>query len=374
MSEPTLNFREVSRVTCMVHQPLGAKVTDCLVGMGAHTVLVENARAVRQHIRPRPWVFPGHSMEIHGTPVEVFRTTVPRESAEAVMRALIEVLDLERPGHGALYIQDLLEHSLLEPPVLRVQSEKEGLILRDLTLLTGILSQVGGGDALAKSALKLGACVPVITRGMGTGIRDQLGLLRITIPPEKEWVHLMLPAQDAVGIQRLLIEDARMDRAGGGFLYQTPVRAGVVDPLLRIGRQEHAASMEQVIAAMDELKCGTGWRKRYGDLEDPRNEKMRPFRRNHREITFICTEGRVDAFVRAAMRVGAGGATTARVRCLSESDFEGGIGARERGILCVPAGRADAVIEALYETEKQLEDTHCRIQVLDAPSVFSHQR
>ncbi|MCC5849286.1 MAG: hypothetical protein JJU29_14465 [Verrucomicrobia bacterium] len=374
MSDPTPTFRDVSRITCMVHQRLGAKVTECLVGMGAHTVLVENARAVRQHIRPRPWMFPGNLTEIHGTPVEVFRTTVPRDCVDAVMRALIEALELERPGHGAIYAQDLKEHSLLEPPVLKINSGKEGLLLRDLVLLTGILSQVGGGDALAKSALKLGTCVPVITRGMGTGIRDQLGLLRITIPPEKELVHLMLPAQDAAGIQRLLIEDARMDRPGGGFLYQTPIRAGVVDPLLRIGRQEHAASMEQVIAAMDELKCGTGWRKRFGDLEDPRNERMKPLRRNHREITFICTEGRVDAFVRAAMRVGAGGATTARVRCLSESDFEGGIGARERGILCVPAGRCDTVIEALYAAEQELEDTHCRIQMLEAPSVFSHQR
>ena len=367
--------RDVSRLTCTVHQSLGSIVTDTLVKLGAHTVLVENARSVRQRVRARPWFFPGDSVDFEGVPTEIFRTTVTRESVSTVVEALCEALQLQNPGRGSVYVQDLVEYS--EMPVPEIQAATEGDLqytFGDLVLLTGILSRAGGGETLARSALKLGACVPVVTRGTGTGIRDQLGLLRITIPPEKEFVHLMVSAHDAVGIQRLLVEEARMDRPGGGFLYQTPIRMGVLDPLLRIGRQQHAASMEQLIAAMDELKHGTHWRKRFADVDDKRGATPRSSRQNHREVTFICSEGHADAYVRAALDVWPGGATTARLRCLSASVTEGGMGARERGVLCMPTGRLEDVLTVLFAAAAKLKDALFRVQVLDAPRVFSHQK
>ena len=367
--------REVSRLTCTVHQSLGATVTDTLVRLGAHTVLVENARVVRQRVRARPWLFPGDTVDFEGVPSEMFRTTVMRESAESVVAALTEALQLENPGRGSIALQDVTEYSKMPVPEMAADSASAPEhSFRDLVMLTGILSRAGGGEPLARSALKLGACVPLVTRGAGTGIRDQLGLLRVTIPPDKEFVHLMVSAHDAAGIQRLLVEDARMDRPGGGFLYQTPIRLGVLDPLLRMGRQQHAASMEQLIAAMDELKHGTHWRKRFADLDDKRKPAQPSARQNHREVTFICSEGQADAYVRSALRVWPGGATTARIRCLSASVSEGGMGARERGVLCMPAAKLEDVLHGLAATAAGLDDQSFRIQVLSAPRIFSHQK
>lgn len=374
MSDAPTISNEVTRITCAVHPRLGPQVTECLVSLGSHTVLVENARSVRQRVRPRAWVLPGQQVELENSPMELFRTTVPRDSAMQVIETLTRTLDLHTPGRGAVYAQNITEYSQLEPPVIVDAPPQESTAFRDFTLINGILSKAGGGERLTESALRLGACVPIVTRGFGTGLRDQLGLLRITIPPEKEMVQLMVPAHDAAGIQRLLIEDARMDRPGGGFLYQTPVSAGIVDPLLRIGRQEHAASMEQLIAAMDEIKHGTGWRKRFADLEDRQRDDRFITKRHYAEITLVCSEGKADDFVLAAMGAGAGGATTGRVRCLNSSDLEGGVGARERGVICVPTSIRDRVVETLREKSLALDDPLCRIQVLESFSVFFHQR
>lgn len=365
--------REASRITCTVHQRLGAKVTDCLRALGTQSVLAESARCVRQRMRARGWGLPGLRVDLTDAPMEMFRTTVPRASALRVICELTSAVNLRTPGRGAVYAQDVLETGRLNFPDIAPDTDCPKIVLRDLTLLTGILSMAGSGELLAGVALNLGAAVPVISLGTGTGIRDRLGLLRITIPPEKELVHLMVPAHDAAGLQRLLIEEGRLDRPGGGFLYQTPIRAGVVDPLMRIGRQEHAASMEQVIAAIDDLKKGTAWRKRFLGQELSTKDTG-PLMRTHREIVFVCTEGQADGFVHAAMNAGATGATTARVRHLSFTELEGGIAACVRGILCVPASLESAVMDALCFYARSSDDPAFRLQRIDAPNVFSHQR
>lgn len=375
MSDAPVEARDVMRITCKVHQRLNAQVTACLREMGAHTVLVESARCVRQETRPRPFRLPGMRVGIQDAPVEIFRTTVKPEDAVAVLQRLRAVLELDTPGRGTVLAQDLREFSRQAPPEsleIPEDADETGL-LKDLTLITAILSTAGGGEGLARVALRFGAGVPVLTLGEGTGIRDRLGLLRIAIPPEKELVQVVVPTQDAAGIMRLFIDEARLDRPGGGFVYQTRLRAGVVDSLVRIGRQEHAASMEQIIAAVDDLKRGTGWRRRFAGM-DPGAEGLSRARRNHREVTFVCAEGRSEGFVQRAMRLGAAGATVTRVRCLSFSDVEGGIAARERGVLCIPAALEEAVMEGLLSEMAQDPDGAARLQILDAPSVFSHQR
>lgn len=373
MSEALERRHEVTRITCLVHQRLDARVTDCLRALGARTVLLENARCVRQRVRPHAFGLPGSRVELDNAPVEIFRTTVPQPAAARVLRALADAVDLRTPGRGAVYAQDLVELSPQEPPSIEPDSGMPGDLLRDFTLITAILSLPGRGQELAGIALKLGVAVPVVSLGEGTGLRDRMGLLRVTIPPEKELVHLMVPSHDAQGLQRLLIEEGRLDRPGGGFLYQTPVRAGIADPLVRIGRQEHAATMEQVIAAVDELKKGTEWRKRFVGFDRREGAAGRPVQA-YREITFVCTEGRSPDLVRAAMRAGAQGATVSQVRRLSFSESEGGLAARERGVLCVPRAQEQAVVEALQRATSTCPDPMCRLQILDASGVFSHMR
>lgn len=363
--------KKVSRITCAVHQQLTGRVIDCLRNLGAHTVLSYTARCVRQSMLSRAWGLPGLKVRLAEAPMETFHTTVPRPVAPQVVSELAASVDLRTPGHGSVYFQDVLEISDLEPPSLSLPGAAPEPLLDSLALLTGISSLPGSGDELAALALKMGVAVPVISVGEGTGVRDRMGLLRITIPPEKEWVHLIVPAHDVSGIMQLLIEEGRLNRPGGGFLYHTPIQMGLPDPLTRIGRQEHAATMEQLIAAMDQLKHGTAWRKRFIDEQARRSSDTRFLRRNHKEIVFICTEGRADAFIQAAICAGAPGVTTTRVRCHRFSDLEGGIAARERGVICIPAAQADRVVNALRGEDPESAG---RLQILDVPAAYSYFR
>ena len=375
MNDVPLQAKSATRITCMVHRLAANPVMERMNALGADATLVENARCVRQRVRARGWGLPGHATELDDSPMDVFRTTVPRAAADHIARELIEAGELRTPGHGMLYTQDVVEYSRTELPAIEPDPDpRPSGMLHDMALLTCILSTAGSGEQMAGIALTLGAGVPVVSRGAGTGIRDRLGLLRIAVPPEKEVVRLMIPAHDADGIRSLLIEEGRLDRAGGGFMYQTPIQAGLPDPLLRIGRQRHAASMEQIIAALDNLKGGTFWRKRFVATEDRPERVARQTRRPNREITFTCSEGCAEDWVHAAMAAGADGATTAQARRLGADPAEGSGVARETGVLCVPAAKADSVLDALRNFADRSAHRDSCIQALDAPAAFTHQR
>lgn len=374
MSDHNDRMLPAARIVCTVHERLADRVIDCLCALGAHTVLSHPARCVRQHMVPRTWGWPGLKVQIDEAPMEVFYTTVPRDKAMGVAAELVAAVKLRTPGHGSLFVQEVQEISRFDPPDITVSAAPDAPLLGSLALITGILSLPGSGDELAKLALKMGVAVPVIHVGEGTGIRDRMGLLRITIPPEKEWVQLIVPAHDAADLMQLLIEEGQLDRPGGGFLYQTPIQVGLPDPMTRVGRQEHAATMEQLIAAMDELKQGTAWRKRFAGLRGELPHPSGQMGKTYSEIVFICTEGRADEFVHAAIRAGAGGVTIARVNGHRFSDVEGGIAARERGVICVPSHQAADIVDELVKTSTAESGTPCRIQQLAAPSVFSYYR
>ncbi len=363
------------RITCVVHHFLARKVSDRLLELGIHSGWVESARSVRFRVRTRFMGIPWRSAETHDSPMDVFRVAVPPAAAGRVMSALTDAAELRTPGHGMLYAQDIVEYSRFKPVAVEPDSESVSGRLRDIVLLTCILSTAGSGEHLARIVLDLGAGVPVISGAIGTGIRNRMGLLRITISPEKEVVRLMIPSHDAVGIRRILIEGGRLNRPGGGFLYQTPIREGVIDPLLRIGRQEHAASMEQMIAALDEIKGTTAWRKRYAGIGDRPEDLARRMRRHYRELTFACTEGHAEQMVQTAMSSGAEGATISRARAMhaGNENPDERTAAREIGVLCVPVRRSDAVWNALCDAAAKCDDSGFRVQVMEAPAVFSYR-
>jgi hypothetical protein len=366
--------RAAVRITLMAHQGLNSRVIELFSSLGIHSMAVESARCVRQMMKNRFWGLPGLRAEFSDTATDIFRTTIPSEAAEYVLCKIIEDLGLRTPGRGAVYAQNLHEISCREFPEIAVGKVNADMLLSDLSLITGIQSKSGSGENLFRVALKLGAGVPVVGIGIGSGIRDRLGLLRITISPEKELVYLMVPSHDADGLQSLLIEEGHLNRPGGGFLYQAPVRAGMVDPLIRIGRQEHAASIEQIIAAIDDLKKNTAWRKRFFGLESgAQNLATADF--SHREISFFCHDGQGDNFVRAAMRAGAGGATVSRVRALHlKSEEKERSVPCEHGIFCISAAIEKQVMQTLRETAEASPDQEWILQSMAAASVFAHKR
>ncbi len=390
MGESPLTPRQVSRITCHVNHRLSNAVTERLARLGIATALVESGRSVRLHRRPRRFGIPGTWDKPEDAPVDIFRFTVDRSGSQTAVQSLIDAGGLYAPGRGTIFAQDITEYSfeaapsiqeipLVEEPAADSDQSKSSRKRRpprqpinDLAVLTCILSMPGSGETLAREALELGTCVPVVTLGIGTGLRDRLGLLRITIPPEKDVVHLVVPVHDTKSIIRMLIEHMNLNRPGRGIVFQTPARCGMIDTRLRIGRQEHAASIEQIITAIDELKNDTTWRARFPALEQERIGVSPPLLRNNYEFTIVSEEGVTGELVSSALEAGAGGATTARIRRITPADTATGIAAREYTTIVVSDTAREQVIDSLLATGFIGEDRTNRLQIQPVPAAFTH--
>jgi len=367
----------VSHITCIVNVLLSEKISEFLKELGV-IVYIENGRVEREIIKPRPFNLPGEIVRLQDSPVDVFRFTVPRENSKQVINCLIEIAELDIPGRGTVFSQDLMEFSKEPPEInldfLAAQQTKDykDILLNQLSYVICVLSIPHSSEMLAKVALDLGICVPLVTYGTGNYLRDQMGLIRITISAEKEIVHLVMPEQDSESIIRILIEQGHLDRPGMGFIYQTPVSVGLLDTYLKIGHQKYAASIEQIIAAIDQLKSGTGWRKR---LDAEHQEKKSPksmLPQDNCEISIISDEERIDMLREACLKVGATGAITSRVTPLAGKGEEEITSNMIRSAISVPANITDNVVDTLLEASTIKDDTTDRIHVLDSPAAYVH--
>lgn len=367
----------VSHIICIVNQLLSDKVSDFLRKLGV-IFYIENGRVVREIIKPRPFNLPGEIIKLQNTPADVFRFTIPRENSKDVIDCLIDLADLNIPGRGTVFSQDLMEFSL-EPPSINLEylksfhkNDHKEILLNKLSYVICVLSVPGSGEFLSKVALDLGICVPFVTFGTGNDIRDQLGLIRITISAEKEIVHLVMPEQDSQSIIRVLIEQGHLDRPGRGFIYQTPVSIGLLDTYLKIGQQKYSASIEQIIAAIDQLKSGTSWRKRLDAEHHEKKTGKSLLPQDNCEVSIISDEDRIDKLREACLKVGATGATTSRVMPMTGDNEEGITSTMIRSAISVPAEITDNVVDILLETSTIKDSPTDRIYVLDSPAAYVH--
>lgn len=372
MTEKVASARPAARLCIALHHHFLPELFAALSALGVESVLVESGRSVRERRTRRSFGLPGMLVRLDNNPLDLVWCTVAREDQERVLRLLAGKIRLDIPGRGSAVSQEVEDYSVRPLPALAFPAAAgEPRLFAELSMITIILSLPRSGKNISRIALELGAGVPMVSLGSGTGFRDRLGLLRITIPPEKELIRLVVPAADARGLVHQIIEEGKLDRPGRGFVYTTPVARGVLDTRLRIGPQQHPATMEQIISAIDQLTSGTGWRRRF----DAPGAGMagRSFQQELREISFLCPEGTVDIFLDHAMEAGAGGATTSRVQRLSLGSPEDGGTAWERCLITVPAGLTDAVIGALLQAEAgDAAAVIARLQVLDVPLAFSH--
>lgn len=356
---------KASRIALTVHKGLSPKALDALKEMGLNSVLVESTRCVRQNIKDNSWWVFGNRSKLIDSPTEVFRFRVYNSYAERAVTHLIKQLDLKTPGRGYVYAQDIDEICKRKLSDIKVDDTTEHN-MKDLTLITGIQTNSMSDKSLSKVALKLGVCVPVVGMGVGSGIRDKLGLLRITISPEKELSYLIVPSHDSIGLHNLLIDEGNLKKPGGGFLYQTPISVGIVDPLIRIGYQEHAASFEQIIAAIDDLKQGTQWRKRfYGVNPEENTNDGNKF--THKEITLTCPADSSDEYIHAAMSAGAAGATTIHMRkvYLNKEETDSAIN-MESVIMCVKTENEKRILKEISAIAEAKDERDLFIQSIPA--------
>lgn len=363
----------VSLITCIVSNLLAEKIIDFLKKFDI-VVYDETGRIIREHIRKRPFGLPGEKIDFESTSVKVLRFSVPRKHSKLLMNALIHIGEFLISGSGTVFSQELMEFTK-EPPEFNFELLKDISqyfpdyeLINDLSYVICVLSDQGSSEQIAKIALELGICVPLITYGTGNDIRDQLGLIRITIPAEKEIAHLVMPEQDSESVIKLLVEQGRLDKPGKGFVYKTPVSAGLIDTRMKIGKQKYAATYEQIIAAIDQLKSGTSWRKRLdADVEDSKIGKSMKSQDNC-EISIISDEDRIDILRETCLEVGATGATTSKVTPVFTKDES--MITMIRSAISVPAEITDNVVDKLLEVSTIKESNTDRIHILDSPAAY----
>ncbi|MDR0387070.1 MAG: hypothetical protein LBH57_03445 [Treponema sp.] len=306
---------------------------------------------------------------------------VPSRFEHGVMRRIAEAADLRVGGRGCIFAQRgaVWRGSPLHFDEAKLEAlcgAADKLPPEDYALICCTVSR-GVGESLSAAVLELGVCVPVVSFGSGVGLRDKLGLLRITIPVEKEIIWFLVPRSDAELVEKTLIPRARLDVPGHGFLYKIFVHAPVVNLRVRQGKRVHAATMEQVIAALDEVRGSSDWR-RLGTKTGVFSGSSKTAKDGMKGLFFIGEEEEIETFRKTAMANGARGATLNHLEMRSyradtrEQTKESH--SREFCDIIIPAEIEENILAHIKETGLFAADRSCMLKTLsvEKPASFPH--
>ena len=313
-----MNRLEVSKITCVADVRLTARLEAEADRMGLLETYTERAKQVA--LKPRSiWLPLGRHSAMAESPSDIIRLYVPRSHERAAMARLATAADLFLPGRGSIFAEDsilvgndfrLWDESKLcaDPPSWAAENRMEP---SPYDLIFCILPR-GRGTELANAILEMGLCVPIVSYGEGMGMRDRLGLLRITIPQEKEILGFLVPPGDSDFVVDVAVRKAGLHEPGRGFLGRIPVRALAINARMNLAPRRHVATMEQVITTLDQLRGSTDWRRLSAAARHHRATEL-PSQDERVRLTLICEEGTSSGPVRAALDAGAGGATLSRL-------------------------------------------------------------
>jgi len=255
---------------------------------------------------------------------DIFRFYLPKKFELPILSHLIHLLELNQPGRGSIYSEDVtlfgLPEGIFSSLKIPAEPKRKAPLLSDLVGINCIV-QRGEGNILGRSVLERGISVPTLFYGRGMGLRGKLGILRVTISLEKEILFLTAQKQDSADVINFIVHNARLNHPGKGFIYMFPLRKGTMDTRIYLGRTRHLASMEQIITAIDELKQASDWRRKTIPFASPRNRRKR-YLKSLLNYTLLGNEGETEPYVKMAMDAGAGGATLSRLQCLGKFSAE----------------------------------------------------
>jgi len=368
---------DFANIYCVADTHITGAIDQCLSELALPEVFVQRSKQLSLIDKPgflglRPVTKLEESRSL------IYRMYVPAEYAKGLIDHIAEAADLKMGGRGCIFA---LPVTLQRGSPLSFDAEKfekvcgpadksllkDPALSKDHVLITCTVPR-GVGDMLAQAVLELGVCVPVVFFGSGMGFRDKLGLLRITIPIEKEVIWFLVPRSDAELVEKTLILRARLDKPGNGFIYKNFVHAPAVNLRIRQGKRVHAATMEQVIAALDEVRGSSDWR-RLG-LRKAQKAGAESKNIHARALFFIGREEEVEVFRRTAMENGARGATLNALEVRSYSGYAGEHGreshARELCDIVISPDVEKKVLEAVSRAGVFGKDSSCVLKLFDA--------
>jgi nitrogen regulatory protein PII len=202
---------------------------------------------------------------------ELIQCLVPRSKVGTVMEKAITAGGLNHIGGGAIFAMPCLgdvqyssDFPIFNTSDSSSESKSEASIdvdelAVDMEAIICIV-EIGTGELMAEAALKAGSAGPTITYGEGGGVRDKIRLLRLTKGPEKEIVIAVVEKGESDKVFSEMARAAKIAEPGRGFMYTTPVDHGLINISTTFSTGAAGASIEQIIAALDEIKGGKDWR------------------------------------------------------------------------------------------------------------------
>jgi hypothetical protein len=197
-------------------------------------------------------------------PITTITFLVSSEIERTIISFITNKVGLNLPGRGSVFSKEVTlikAHEQCQENKIQNIETKTRRLFSDLIGICCIAHR-GDGDLFGKVGLETGGGIPAITLGIGTGLRDKIGLWRVTIPAEKEIVNLVTTSHNAESVMEMMIEIGALDHPGKGFIYLYPIKMGLVDVKAYVGLSRQAASIEQIVTVIDEIKGDTRWRRR----------------------------------------------------------------------------------------------------------------
>ncbi len=362
-----------SKITLIIPKQISKSITDDLFALGLRQLFTEVGRNSLLDKNISFSNFFSHRALV-SYPVEIISFFTNAENENSVLSYIAKKYDLRMPGKGSIYSYEtdiLRQHPKYDiPHEIHFKDKNRDNFFRQLVGISCIV-QRGEGDKLARISLNYGVSVPVSTYGEGSGARDKLGLLRITIPPEKEIINLLLSKHDANPVLELFISEGKLTEAGRGIAYVYPLTQGIVNTKISRNSTDQPASVEQMVSAIDSLKNGMEWRKSSLELGIPRR---REYLTQLSELNLICEEGSGLDLIEAAMSSGAPGATVCKIRYSRlDENLEVRRYIREQCKMIVPTTQVPAITKALDETGCFSSNAHAFLYMLPVQKAYTYR-
>jgi nitrogen regulatory protein PII len=91
-----------------------------------------------------------------------------------------------------------------------------------VALITCVV-QKGLADTINNSLLEVGVQGSTVHMGIGTGVRERLGILGVAVDVEREVISVMVPVDQTDRIFERIFLAGRLDTPGMGYIYVTPL-------------------------------------------------------------------------------------------------------------------------------------------------------
>jgi nitrogen regulatory protein PII len=255
-----LKRANVSIVTAILPVAKAAQVIDGLFELGEQNALLFNARGTV--IRDR-WY--QSFMPVISPELEYLQFLVPDPEVDAIIECIVTHGQLQLSSAGAVFSVpcDEVEYGsdfTLWAKVDEAPGINESMGLKENLTAIFCIAQSAQVDAISRAAMNAGAHGPTIFYSEGRGLRDRLGWLKITKKGVKEVIVLIVDNVDKIAVTEAIIEAGKLDLPGRGFLYRMPVQKGLINLPSIVGNRGNSASMQQIVAAIDNIKGSTNWR------------------------------------------------------------------------------------------------------------------